>query len=625
MSRLWIALVAAVAVFGIVPAAAQADGSSSNITSWTSVGPDGTRTNPSDVISYDNPAPTSGKPTILQVSGTTSPDLTSVDIVCYFGAGTSFGDRVLDAGVPVTNGTFSAQAPLRSIASHACRLRAVPPGNDGGNDQPQYIGPQIAISEAALPTHVTADNQPYDFYLNGTTSSGTASWNAAGSCGPAAAPLDSNLGTGNFAINCMGSLLGTNMPTVATSTRSEVQVDGQNAYDGASLEALVGDPQNLASFPSLTGAGTWDPATGIVSSSSTEGWVVCPGLAASPPPTSSTCPDVAPAGVSLERDISMSDTGSVVTVTMKDIWSSVDGRPHTLDLLYDDFVGPKNPTATPGYEFPGQTAFTAHVKGDTLPGAGAAPGSIFVHTNLAAPDGDQAEAYGAITFSTPPAGYVFVGNNEFEEHQVLHIPAGGSTQLTYVYSTGYTLASVGASAAAGQNQLREAVAITSPANGTIVQKPTVTVTGTASAGAGIASLAVSGQAVSVAPDHTWSANIPLNPGPNTIATILTDGIGDTAQAQVTITYQPQAVTTGSLAPPVLLPPTPALTCKVPQLKGLKLRTAERRLRHAHCRVGKIRHVHSRHIANGRVVSTSPRARRERPAGSKVELFVSEGP
>jgi hypothetical protein len=214
---------------------------------------------------------------------------------------------------------------------------------------------------------------------------------------------------------------------------------------------------------------------------------------------------------------------------------------------------------------------------------------------------------------------VFVGNNEFEEHQVLPIPAGGFVQLSYTYSTDFTLAGVQALAQAAQDRMQPVVAITSQANGATVSTPTVPVTGTATAGSGIPSLFVAGQPVSVKTDGSWSASVPLSLGSNTIVATGTDATGATSQTQVTIIYQPPP------APPIPPVPTPAVTCKVPRLKGLKLRTAELRLRHAHCRVGKISHVHSRHIAKSRVVSTSPRARRERPAGSKVELFVSEGP
>jgi beta-lactam-binding protein with PASTA domain len=58
---------------------------------------------------------------------------------------------------------------------------------------------------------------------------------------------------------------------------------------------------------------------------------------------------------------------------------------------------------------------------------------------------------------------------------------------------------------------------------------------------------------------------------------------------------------------------------------MRLRAAEKALRKAHCKVGKVKHVTSHRLANGRVMSTTPRAGRHLRAGGKVELFVSTGP
>ena len=57
---------------------------------------------------------------------------------------------------------------------------------------------------------------------------------------------------------------------------------------------------------------------------------------------------------------------------------------------------------------------------------------------------------------------------------------------------------------------------------------------------------------------------------------------------------------------------------------MKLATAEKAVRQAHCKVGKIKRLTSRTLRRGRVMSTSPRAGRMLRAGSKVELFVSKG-
>ena len=48
----------------------------------------------------------------------------------------------------------------------------------------------------------------------------------------------------------------------------------------------------------------------------------------------------------------------------------------------------------------------------------------------------------------------FASNNEFEEHQVVVVPAGGSASLSYVYSVGYSVADVTALALAAQDRFQ---------------------------------------------------------------------------------------------------------------------------------------------------------------------------
>jgi eukaryotic-like serine/threonine-protein kinase len=64
---------------------------------------------------------------------------------------------------------------------------------------------------------------------------------------------------------------------------------------------------------------------------------------------------------------------------------------------------------------------------------------------------------------------------------------------------------------------------------------------------------------------------------------------------------------------------------VPRIEGMKLPAAERALRRAHCRVGKIKHEHSNKVGRGRVVATSPGRGRRKMAGGRIELLVSSGP
>ena len=114
------AIVTALVALAVAPATAAATGAqSSQITGWTSSEP-GTPANNPYLISYDNAG------TTLSVSGT-AVGITSVDVVCYFGASPTVAR--LAASVAVHNGTFSTGPQLlKPIAGHACRLRAIPAG-----------------------------------------------------------------------------------------------------------------------------------------------------------------------------------------------------------------------------------------------------------------------------------------------------------------------------------------------------------------------------------------------------------------------------------------------------------------------------------------------------------------
>jgi Glucodextranase, domain B/PASTA domain len=622
--RLWkAAIIAAIAALGLAPAAAQATVTTTNITSWTSNSP-GTPPNSRYLFSYDN------QPTRLAVTGTAQGTAT-VDIVCYYEPNSQW--KLLAANLAVhADGSFStptgAVAPqLNAIvlpaAGRPCRLRAVPPTHLPDGDTSAYAGPDLAISETALLSTISDGpnkDTPYNFYVSGVTFTGAAAWKApgtpaAGDCGgPWAAEVDPALELAALPINCAGSFFGDDLG--AWGGRSEVVIDGRNAYDPAAAQALFprtgtdkNGSQDLPGFPkSLNVSVDFDPSSGQISSRIFEPWVSCAGTDPYKPLTTAACPSFVDTGVSLTRVITTSDGGHVITLT--DTWSSTDGNAHSLDLLYDDYAGV--PGNEQGWQFPGQSGFIQYAAGASVPAPSSAPGSILVHTNVSAADGDPTQGFGAITFGQAPSGLRFATHTELEEHQLLTVPAGGTASLSYVYSIALTQADVTGLAMAAQDRFQPAsVQIASPADGATVSSASATLSGIATAGSGINSLIVGGQAVPVAPDGTWSAQVPLSPGANTITALATDGAGATTQAQVTVVYQPPA-------------PPPVVKCHVPRVKGMKLPAAEKALRKAHCKVGKVKHVSARKLARGRVMSTKPRAGRRLRAGSKIELFVSKG-
>ena len=72
-------------------------------------------------------------------------------------------------------------------------------------------------------------------------------------------------------------------------------------------------------------------------------------------------------------------------------------------------------------------------------------------------------------------------------------------------------------------------------------------------------------------------------------------------------------------PPAPQPPPPPVRCRVPRVIGMRLAAARRRIRAAHCRVGRIRRAHSRRV--GRVLGQRPKAGAVRPRGTRVRLVV----
>ncbi|HJS96181.1 MAG TPA: PASTA domain-containing protein, partial [Solirubrobacteraceae bacterium] len=572
-----------------------------------------------------------------------------VDIVCYTGASSQFKTLVnsvaVSAGGTFSTLTGSAAPPLSAIATagRPCRLRAVPHNGAGTGDRSVFAGPDLAISETALLPTISGgpnDGTAYNFYVNGMTFTASAAWKApgtpatptAGGCGgPYATTVDPAFDLGNeYPIDCAGSLFGDDLGTFGG--RSEVVIDGRNAYDPAAAQGLIprtsgqdNGSQDLPGFPKpINVAVDFDPTSGRISSRLVESFVSCHGTDPYKPLTTAVCPSFDDTGVALTRVITTSDGGQVMTLT--DTWSSTDGKSHTLDLLYDDYAGVfGNADGERGWQFPGQSGFTQYAADASVPASGSAPASVLLRTNITAPDGDPNEGFGAITFGHAPAGFRFAGPSELEEDQLLTVPAGGTASLSYVYSIASTQAGISSLAVAALDRFQPAaVQITSPADGTTMSAGDVTLTGTATAGSGIKSLVVGGQAVSVAPGGTWSAQVPLSAGANTITALATDGAGATTQDQVTVVYQPPSPSSASSAPPTPVTTPVAAKCRVPRVKGMKLHAAEKALRKAHCRVGKVKHVNSHKLARGRVMSTKPRAGRRFRAGTRIELFVSKG-
>jgi hypothetical protein len=208
------------------------------------------------------------------------------------------------------------------------------------SESAMFAGPRIAVSEyettAAISDVIQGGPNAgdlIDYYANGTTFGSSAGWDSAGSCGPYLRSLDASYALSSYGLDCVGSLFDSD-----GISRSEIQVDGKNAYDPRSAAFLFDGAcctrsQDNSGFPSLTVSQNWNSSNGFESTTETDGIVECTGADGYLPPDQGACPSFQDAGVKLERAISMIGPSQVM---MTDTWSSTDGHAHTVDAEYDD-------------------------------------------------------------------------------------------------------------------------------------------------------------------------------------------------------------------------------------------------------------------------------------------------
>jgi len=503
------------------------------------------------ITSSDVTAPADGSVLLLNkqtnptetftVSGTT--DGTTGDVVdvdCYYnGQGKLAYAGSGGTGIPVSaGGTFSADVPLTAFSSNSCELLAVPHGTSPTPDG--YVGPRVGFSDFQIDT--ASSGAPDDYYFDEATPYANAASDAIEDCGPYPYLVDGTIAmnVGNSIFNCTSSFYTSKSDRIdsdADLPRSEIEVDGQNAYGSYGAASLFSASAALPGFPALSASvDSFDASTGNAQTTESEPLVKCtPNDTYSP--TSADCTAFASAGVALKRVTDYTANGRAATIT--DTYSSTDGQAHSLDLQYETDLN----DSTAGWELPGQSSFTTPSTTDTTdPGPSTGPGTLYaIDDTAAAPS--LANAVGAATFAAPYNSVTFDDTvwgptypSALFDYQRM-VPAGGSTSITWNYATGTSLAEVQGYAAAAQAEFRPVVAISSPANGATVTSSPLMVTGTAGGGSGVNSVTVNGVGAKLS-GANWAATVPLTPGRNTLTATATTNDGSTATASATIYYEP---------------------------------------------------------------------------------------
>lgn len=438
-------LIAAVAALALASSASAAI-TSSQITSPTS---------PAFGI-YDENAPNT-----IAVTGTTTGGTSGVDEVnldCFSGS----QDLHLAIGVPLaSDGSFSVPAAdLNNISYELCRLRAVPTGAVPSDLAP-FAGPLAAVGHKRTEIIESGPNlgKPYDYFLYAQQLSAADSYYSLSNCGLAGGYLyNANLErtTSTFACNDWFWSY-ENYEEESASTRSQIQVDGANAYAPSVAEEEI-NPE-AGGLPAISYSYSQDPLNGNLTITESEPLVKCPDPAY--PPTTASCASFIGTGVRVERTIEQTNDGHLVTIS--DRYASTDSQPHNLDLLpqNDQRFGqfPVENGEAIGYRFPGEGSFHVRHDGESVAFGGEAPGTVFIKVE-GAEDGDESTGRGAIVFDRPasPATFNFVRSEEsgFYFHQAATVPAGGSSAFRFAYAQGYGDAEVAALAAQAESAFRSA-------------------------------------------------------------------------------------------------------------------------------------------------------------------------
>lgn len=498
----------------------------------------------------DGSLPTSDPARQFPIAGTTDgADGDLLDVRCFFrSADGSLGFIGVAENLPAAGGAFSGSGTTPTQAG--CRLAAIPDGSTGGG-LPAFAGPKVfsAVRQVRTVGGVGPNAAVVRTAYAGTTSR-TMDADAA-SVGDGGAPFDMAPMDDTGAVPQFGEYLWYGNAALYSTTaktgesRSQIRVDGVNAFAPASAAQLYDGVASAGGLPSVTvESTTFDPVTRDLTTTTTEPIVTCPTTGgvniARNDATLANCGTLQPSGVAIQRTVAIRNaTRSVET---KDRWVSTDGSSHAIDLLYDE-TQQKASGATVGFRFPwvdGATAKT-HAADDEIALPPGRVSTLFAKTQLSAPDGDTRWTQGSMTVAPRPDLIRFADDQTFELGFRRTVPATGALAIEQRFTIGTTLADIQTQAQTMEQRAAAglAIAITSPTQ-VSGYDPSYTVSGSTSAVSGVRSVLVNGTAVTPAADGTWSLPMRLLPGANALTATLTDGAGDSVTTAGTVTFTPGA-------------------------------------------------------------------------------------
>jgi hypothetical protein len=473
-----------------------------------------------------------------------------VDLRCAYvqSDGTVNEDTIFPDGalVPVApDGTFSRE--VGTLGQGGCRVVAVPAGVQPADVTP-FAGPRYygATRETTTIGGGPSAGALSNFFVGGTRPTLDADFTSIGGGGAPfdMTPVDDSGDLPRFSQELWYSNAALNAESAkAGETRSQVQVDGVNAFAPYAASRLYTGAGTASGLPSITiESVSDDQATGDVTHVSTEPIVSCPTTGGANVTASTAnvtnCHAFKPSGVAVRRTVVLHvATRSIET---KDRWVSTDGRAHDIDALYSQVEREVAP-AQVGFRFPwvDGSAYLTRAAGAEIPPPPSRVSTLFVKTNAASGDDDPRYTQGSLTLSTKPDLIRFTDTDRFELGFRRTVPATGALPIDQRFTVGTKSAAVAAVAADMESRASSGlgVAITS-ATKVSGYDPAYTVSGTTTTQGGVKSLVVNGAPVTPGADGSWSAKVQLAPGANPLSATVTDNSGDSASAAGSVTFAP---------------------------------------------------------------------------------------
>jgi len=464
---------------------------------------------------------------VITVSGTASPDVTAVDIVCDRGNGAQRFTNTLKSAVAVSAGAFSTSVtvPGNNI-DVMCRLRALPQGTDPfAADLSSFSGPILNLDTLS---EVTDGANHVDMSIYAGSGDGQMSMTSTGRCGlEQLYPVGQDLEDPGFTPACIAALNG------GSTGKPALRIDGHTGLLPVQTYTFGAEESSLRATMNArkNGRMTWTESSPVVRCAGTDAF----------PPSFGQCNSTVSTGVTLVRTGTFDASG--LQVALRDTYLPTDGKKHKIVATYD-MQWPLPQTGGLGFDFPGKPGgFRGSKAGQVVSGLPKQAATFLVRSDRYSDEGDPSAFTQAVTWSRTPERLAFSDTDatQFSMRYSLSIPKKGSGRLGFTASTGWLTKSAAKLSKKAEAGMMPAPVITSPSPGATIPGERTVVKGKLEAGAnGLpVSVKVNGEAATVTSNDagtkaTFRVVLTEPPGKHTLTAVAKDAGGNKRSASITV-------------------------------------------------------------------------------------------